>query len=293
MYIILLIIAFIFGSCIGSWILWIVHHGHIGRLSDRSICDGCGRQLRWYEMIPIISYIVLGAQCRTCHYKLDVSYLGVEFFSGVLGVVGMWWFMTMGIYELGVGMVVIFILIGMIILGVTDSVRREIHLGWRGMMVAGIMLLDYNLFDVYEWFIPLINMTGVWFMAWVIGLCTAKILYGERRQGLGFGDVLVSMIIGLLSPFVLLSYGDSAGDYSLLGMSSVSSLGWFLWSVLYLAITSIAGILCVMLITIVSKKKIDQTSYELPLVPIMILSFVIIAIVTYYFSDYIIFFLGV
>ena len=84
--IIFLIIFFIFGAVMGSFF-----HVVATRMSrDESIvfpashCDKCNHKLKWYENIPIISYILLKGKCSSCHSKIPISYLIVEIVTALL-----------------------------------------------------------------------------------------------------------------------------------------------------------------------------------------------------------------
>jgi leader peptidase (prepilin peptidase) / N-methyltransferase len=50
----------------------------------RSYCDSCKKQLKWYDLFPIISYLVLKGQCRYCHKKISAEVLVVEVLSGIV-----------------------------------------------------------------------------------------------------------------------------------------------------------------------------------------------------------------
>lgn len=52
----------------------------------RSHCPDCGYQLKWYENIPILSYIFLKATCSKCKTKIPITYPIVESIVGVLGI---------------------------------------------------------------------------------------------------------------------------------------------------------------------------------------------------------------
>lgn len=52
----------------------------------RSFCDFCGRQLRWYENIPVVSWVIQGGRSRCCGKRLDITYPIVELLVGILFV---------------------------------------------------------------------------------------------------------------------------------------------------------------------------------------------------------------
>ena len=45
----------------------------VSQKNDRSHCLNCGYQLKWYDLIPIISWLSLGGKCRKCHSKIGVT----------------------------------------------------------------------------------------------------------------------------------------------------------------------------------------------------------------------------
>ena len=53
-------------------------------ISPPSHCPKCNHRLKWYENIPIISYIILRGKCSKCHSKIPLSYLVVEVVTGLL-----------------------------------------------------------------------------------------------------------------------------------------------------------------------------------------------------------------
>ena len=80
------VIFFILGSVMGSFF-----HVVATRLSnDESIispgshCHVCDHKLKWYELIPIISYLIQRGKCRKCHEVLPLSYIIIELVTGML-----------------------------------------------------------------------------------------------------------------------------------------------------------------------------------------------------------------
>lgn len=56
----------------------------------RSRCVHCGRQLLWYENIPIFSYVFLKGACRICQKPIPAHYPAVEFLGGLIFVIVGW-----------------------------------------------------------------------------------------------------------------------------------------------------------------------------------------------------------
>ena len=82
------IIIFIFGIVIGSFLNVCIYRLplHESIITAPSHCMTCGRKLRWYDMVPVFSWIVLGGKCRNCKSKISVQYPIIEALNGVLYV---------------------------------------------------------------------------------------------------------------------------------------------------------------------------------------------------------------
>jgi prepilin signal peptidase PulO-like enzyme (type II secretory pathway) len=91
------ITLFVVGMCVGSFLNVLV-----GRFDQedrswyqgRSVCDHCGRQLKWWENVPVVSFVLLKGKCRTCQSPIPYQYLLVElltglFFAGLYLVLGL------------------------------------------------------------------------------------------------------------------------------------------------------------------------------------------------------------
>ncbi|GMA48154.1 prepilin peptidase [Tetragenococcus muriaticus] len=79
-------IYYILGSCFGSFLCVIAERIPIKQpfTIARSQCIHCQRTLKFWEMIPIISSILLKFRCRTCHKKIPVTYFITEVLSGFI-----------------------------------------------------------------------------------------------------------------------------------------------------------------------------------------------------------------
>lgn len=53
-------------------------------LGGRSHCISCHRTIPWYDLLPVVSYVILRGRCRKCHTHISLQYPLVEFGSAVL-----------------------------------------------------------------------------------------------------------------------------------------------------------------------------------------------------------------
>jgi leader peptidase (prepilin peptidase)/N-methyltransferase len=81
-----MIFVLIFGLCVGSFLNVVVARLPAGRsiISPGSACPGCGNAIAWYDNLPVLSYAMLHASCRTCRTQISWRYPAVELTCGVL-----------------------------------------------------------------------------------------------------------------------------------------------------------------------------------------------------------------
>ncbi len=74
------VFVFIFGLALGSFLNVVINRlgSEKSALRGRSVCPHCRVLIAWYDNIPLISFIVLGARCRSCHQKISWQYPLVE-----------------------------------------------------------------------------------------------------------------------------------------------------------------------------------------------------------------------
>ena len=84
------VLLFIIGACLGSFFLVVGKRLPINEdvLFSRSRCDKCKKELKWYDLIPIFSYVFLKGKCRYCGEKISPLNLIVEIFMGLFFALG-------------------------------------------------------------------------------------------------------------------------------------------------------------------------------------------------------------
>ena len=80
------IFVFILGICIGSFLNVVVLRAISGEsiVLPPSKCPKCQNPLKWYDNIPLLSYIILRGKCRFCHEHISLQYPVVEFSTGIM-----------------------------------------------------------------------------------------------------------------------------------------------------------------------------------------------------------------
>jgi len=78
--------VFLFGINIGSFLNVCIYR--MGReqsiVRPPSHCTACNKPIRWYDNIPLLSYLLLRGACRDCGAKFSFRYFFVELLTGVI-----------------------------------------------------------------------------------------------------------------------------------------------------------------------------------------------------------------
>ncbi len=79
------LLVFCIGICIGSFINVLIDRITLGTFfsKSRSYCDYCKKELKWYDLIPLLSFMLLRGRCRYCHEKISNRVPLVEIITGL------------------------------------------------------------------------------------------------------------------------------------------------------------------------------------------------------------------
>lgn len=183
----ILIMLFLLGLCVGSFCNVLIYR--LPKEEDfvrtPSHCMGCGHALKWYELVPVVSWLVQGGKCRACGVKLSAQYPVVEAVNGVMWLVtgllfrGDW--LTVGLY---CGLFSL-----LMVLSVIDWRTYIIPNGINlAIFVLGVIRL---VTDLTNWPTYLVGMASVSLVFLLLHILTGG-------NGLGMGDVKLVAGAGLL-----------------------------------------------------------------------------------------------
>ncbi len=81
--------AFLVGAVIGSFLNVVIHRvpRRLSVIRPGSACPACGAAIRWYDNIPLLSWVLLAGRCRSCGSRIPVRYPVVEAAAAVLAAV--------------------------------------------------------------------------------------------------------------------------------------------------------------------------------------------------------------
>ncbi|MCX7624939.1 MAG: prepilin peptidase [Candidatus Sumerlaeaceae bacterium] len=81
-----LVVSFVLGAVWGSFLNVCIYRIPLGKsvIFPGSHCTACGTPIKWYDNIPIISYLILQGHCRACGAYFSARYAGIELLTAIL-----------------------------------------------------------------------------------------------------------------------------------------------------------------------------------------------------------------
>lgn len=184
------------GAIIGSFLNVCIHRLPLGEsvVSPPSHCGSCQTPIRWYDNLPVISYVVLRGRCRSCGASYSPRYLMVELITALLAV-GVWAQCGPGLRGLGM----FFFACALLVVTYVDLDHRIIpNLVTLPGIVVGLALAFVApppgaggpLTSLVDSLLGLLVGGGIlWTVAW-----SYELLAG--REGMGGGDIKLLAMIG-------------------------------------------------------------------------------------------------
>ncbi len=190
MNILIILGVFIFGLIIGSFLNVVIY-----RLPRRksivyppSECPSCNTKIKFYDNIPVISYLILGGKCRTCKTKIPVRYPIIELLTGISAVlVYLKWGLSIDFAFMFLYMAL------MIALSVIDLDFKIIpdEINFVGAVSGFIYAFFRQDLSVLDALLGAVVGSGLLFLVGYLYLKFRKI------EGLGLGDVKLMIFIGM------------------------------------------------------------------------------------------------
>lgn len=188
--IIYIVFAFIFGSCIGSFLNVVIYRSQTGEsvVHGNSHCMTCGERIKAIDLIPIFSWLFLRGKCRFCSDKISPRYMLVEALTGWLFALAMSVYSPS--YEFYVGILLFSFLIC-------------------------LSFIDIDIMEIPYWATISIAVLGI------INIVTQIVVYNQPLKAVIFEALIGAICISL--PFALLAFfgGMGGGDVQLMAASGL------------------------------------------------------------------------
>ena len=185
------ILSCIIGLCVGSFLNVVIYRLPEGMnlAKPGSHCTSCGYELKWYDNIPVISYIILGGRCRKCREHISVRYTVVEIANALLWLACALLFVPGNIpyaaaCALACSVMICVFFIDLEHMIVPDSFQII-------LLVLGIIV---TIFDRAQWLSHVIGCAAGFLSFLLIALVAGKL---AGREALGGGDIKLAGVMGL------------------------------------------------------------------------------------------------
>lgn len=185
LFIIMLLLVFMYGVVIGSFLNVLIYRIPLKEniATNRSHCMKCGAQIKWYDLIPLLSYLILGGKCRNCKAKISKQYPLVEGINGC-------------------GYVLIFAINGFSLLSILESLLFSILIvitvvDWRTYEIHPALNIAIGILGVIRVILDYSNL-----LEYLIGFCVVSgflliIFFLTKGRGIGGGDIKLMAAAGL------------------------------------------------------------------------------------------------
>lgn len=192
------IMIFVLGLCCGSFVNMLAYRVAIDyglekkkfkvKNKNRSFCDYCGRQLKWYENMPVISWVIQRGKTRCCGKKLSILYPIVEIVTGLLFL--MVWFFG-AIYESPLHLVLSLVIITFLVFSTVFDLKYMILPDFSTVILIGCSVILVFLGAIHESPLHLViaAVSSFSFLG-LLNLIT-------EGKGMGWGDVKLAGFMGL------------------------------------------------------------------------------------------------
>jgi leader peptidase (prepilin peptidase)/N-methyltransferase len=182
-------LAAVFGAAIGSFLNVCIVRIPEGKsiIFPPSHCLQCGQPIRFYDNIPIVSYIFLKGKCRSCRQKISLRYPLVEFLTAFMAVILLWKFGVSVKYLFSFLFVCVLIVIAFIDLDhqiIPDIITLP---GIPICFAVAVLFMDITLFEAALGL--LIGGGSLYLVAFLYELIT-------KREGMGGGDIKLLAMLG-------------------------------------------------------------------------------------------------
>lgn len=212
--IIVALFGLVFGSFLNVCIVRVPRRESI--VSPGSHCPGCGHSIRWYDNIPVLSYVLLQARCRDCGERISLLYPLVEILTAVVFLLE---FRRYGL-TLELAKALIFAMLILILIFTDFRERRIPHKITLTGIIVGLLLCLVVPVDSRPvgWILGQWNIFPPQIVLSLLGAVLGALIGGglffgageafyhlRHKEGLGFGDVMLMLVVGIfLGPLLSL-----------------------------------------------------------------------------------------
>jgi leader peptidase (prepilin peptidase)/N-methyltransferase len=189
----ILIIAALFGLAVGSFQNVLVSRIPQNRsILGRSTCENCGTQIKFYENIPVFSYLLLKGKCSKCHSPIGIRHLFLEITVPVFFVAGL--YLSNNLFEYLIWLILTIFAIPLAIIDLkVHRLPNSLNYSMFVTLFAAITVKSFSDKSLTALFDSLTQSFALALFYLIIRLLS--------RGGMGVGDIKLALSIGLVSGY--------------------------------------------------------------------------------------------
>jgi len=183
------------GLCFGSFSTMLLHRlPRSKNIRGRSGCPVCNHQLRWYELLPVLSYVLLLGKCSACRKKISLRYPIIELLCGAL-------FFLIGFImrDVPLPLLIPFSIacFSAFVIALYDAETQRIPDMFTGILAIAAILYQAGMSLIRGKEILLESLQS----GMVVGGFFGAMWVVSRGRWIGSGDIFLGMALGLLLSF--------------------------------------------------------------------------------------------
>lgn len=206
--VVLVVLAGVLGTIVGSFlnvVVWRLPRGE-SLSHPGSACPRCGHPIRWWDNVPVLSWLVLRGRCRDCSEPIAIRYPLVELGTGIAFAGVFWWLLAT---QASTAPLAAFVLVSV------------------AFLYLAAISIALGLIDLDTHKLP----NAIVLPSYIVGIVlfsAASIVSGRADALLGAAIGMAAMFVGYLVMALVYPAGMGLGDVKLAGVLGLY-LGWLGW----------------------------------------------------------------
>ena len=190
------ILVFIVGLFIGSFLGVVIDRTYRKEttIKGRSYCDKCKKELAWYDLIPVLSFVFLKGRCRYCKTKLSLFYPITEISTGILFALVFYFFKTENPINIAYYLIILSSFIVIFFQDIKYGIIPD-KIIFPAMIISIFYLFINNPSSLI---LHLASGIGAFFFFLIISYAFFAL---TKKQGMGGGDIKLAALLGIFLGF--------------------------------------------------------------------------------------------
>lgn len=196
------ILSGVIGLCVGSFLNVVIYRVPLGMSLAKpdSHCPSCKYKLRWYDNIPVLSYLILRGRCRSCKKHISFRYTAVELLNTAAWLLCVFVFFGKSIPFMCIAMICSSVFISVFFIDLEHMIIPDRF----QLILLALGIVSVFVDPHYAWLSHLIGGVAGFLVFYLISWGFERLC---GKEGLGGGDVKLCGTVGLILGYERLLLG--------------------------------------------------------------------------------------